>query len=123
MQPPKNEPTIQTCIRTLLILALLSAASLRAVAAQAQGELLAKEGTVEFTQQLTNWSAAAVGLELNVADRLRTLSLSRATLRLAELGRLRMNELTTLEILPPKETTSKATLDLRAGAIYFFTRD
>lgn len=102
--------------------ALLSA-SVPAAPTQPQGELLAKEGTVEFTKQLTNWSAAAVGLELNVQDRLRTLSLSRATLRLAELGRLRMNELTTLEILPPRETTSRATLDLRAGAIYFFTRD
>src|SRR5439155_9467973 len=54
---------------------------------------------------------------------LRTLTNSRAMLRLAELGRLRMNELTTLEVLPPRETTSKATLDLRSGAIYFFTRD
>ena len=34
-----------------------------------------------------------------------------------------MNELTTLEVLPPRETTGKATLDLRSGAIYFFTRD
>lgn len=90
---------------------------------QPQGQLLAKEGTVEFTQQLTNWSPASIGLELNVADRLRTLSLSRATLRLSELGRVRLNELTTVEILPPKETTSKATFDVMAGAIYFFTRD
>jgi Tfp pilus assembly protein PilF len=113
----------QTGVRISVIGALLSASLVEAAPIQPQGQLLAKEGTVEFTQQVTNWSAAAVGLELNVADRLRTLSLSRATLRLAELGRLRMNELTTLEILPPKETTSKATLDLRAGAIYFFTRD
>jgi Tfp pilus assembly protein PilF len=105
------------------IAVLSSALASQAAPTASQGQLLAKEGKVEFTQQLTNWSPAAVGLELKVQDRLRTLSLSRATLRLAELGRLRMNELTTLEILPPKETTSKATLDLRAGAIYFFTRD
>ena len=111
------------CVRICVIGALLLASLVEAAPIQPQGQLLAKEGTVEFTQQVTNWSAAAVGLELNVADRLWTLSLSRATLRLAELGRLRMNELTTLEILPPKETTNKATLDLRAGAIYFFTRD
>src|SRR5437762_1702107 len=109
--------------RLFPLAALLSASILPAALAPPQGELLSKEGTVEFTQQLTNWSPAAIGLELNVKDRLRTLSLSRATLRLAELGRLRMNELTTLEILPPKETTSRATLDLRDGAIYFFTRD
>jgi len=116
-------PEIHACLRILVIAGILLGSILHATSAQPQGELLAKEGTVEFSQQLTNWSPATIGLELNVQDRLRTLSLSRATLRLAELGRLRMNELTTLEILPPKETTSKATLDLRAGAIYFFTRD
>jgi len=114
---------ILACLQISGLGALLSASTLQGAPAQAQGHLEEKEGTVEFTQQLTNWSPAAVGLELNVQDRLRTLSLSRATLRLAELGRLRMNELTTVEILPPKETTSRAILDLRAGAIYFFTRD
>src|SRR5690242_8454843 len=111
--------------RTLLIAGVLAASILRAASAprEPQGELLAKEGAVEFTQRLTNWAPAAVGLQLNVQDRVRTLSLSRATLRLAELGRVRMNELTTVEILPPKETTSKATVDVLAGAIYFFTRD
>ncbi len=43
--------------------------------------------------------------------------------RLAELGRVRVNELTTLEILPPLESSSKATIDLKQGAMYFFTRD
>jgi len=116
-------PEILACLRISVFGMLLSALNLKAAPSQPQGELLAKEGTVEFTQQLTNWASAAVGLELNVQDRLRTLSLSRATIRLAELGRLRMNELTSIEILPPKETTSRAILDLRAGAVYFFTRD
>jgi Flp pilus assembly protein TadD len=109
--------------RISAIAGLLLASVLCTAAAQPQGELLAKEGSVEFSQQLTNWLPAAVGLQLNVQDRVRTLSLSRATLRLAELGRLRMNELTSIEVLPPKETTSRAILDLRSGAIYFFTRD
>jgi len=116
-------PDILACLRISVIGTLLSASNLHAGPTQLQGELLDKEGTVEFSQQFTNWAPAAVGLGLNVQDRLRTLSLSRAILRLAELDRVRMYELTTLEILPPKETTSKATLDLRAGAIYFFTRD
>jgi Tfp pilus assembly protein PilF len=88
-----------------------------------QGELLATNGIVEFTKPKANWVPAAIGMKLVEQDRLRTLTNSRAMLRLAELGRLRMNELTTLEVLPPRETTSKATLDLRSGAIYFFTRD
>src|SRR5262249_18158364 len=102
-----------TCLPISAFGALLSASILQAAPAQIQGELLDKEGRVEFSQQFTNWAPAAIGLGLNVQDRLRTLSLSRATVRLAELDRLRMDELTTLEILPPKETTSKATLDLR----------
>ena len=88
-----------------------------------QAELLAREGAVEAARGTTNWIAAEPGLFLNVRDRLRTLALSRATLRLAELGRLRVNELTTLEILPPQSTESRATLNLKAGAIYFFTRE
>jgi Tfp pilus assembly protein PilF len=118
-----NLPEICACFRTSLVAVVLAASILHAAPAEPQGELLAKEGAVEFAQRLTNWSPATVGLQLNVQDRVRTLSLSRATLRLAELGRLRMNELTTIEILPPKETTSRAVLDLRSGAIYFFTRD
>ena len=43
--------------------------------------------------------------------------------QLAELGRLRVNELTTLEILPPRANNGRAVLDLKAGAMYFFTRD
>src|SRR5882672_8935704 len=43
--------------------------------------------------------------------------------QLAELGRVRLDELTTLEILPPRNAQSKGTLDLKAGAMYYFTRD
>ena len=88
-----------------------------------QGQILSKEGTVDYAAGKAAWTAAVVGQPLNVADRVRTLAQSRALLQLAELGRLRVNELTTLEVLPPRDTTSKATVDLKAGAIYFFTRD
>src|ERR1022692_2950219 len=102
----------------LLVLLALAGIQLPLSGAEpaAQGEILGREGSVEFSSQTTNWTDARVGLKLVVQDRLRTLALSRATLRLAELGRLRVNELTTLEILPPKATTSKATIDLKAGA-------
>ncbi|HKQ39102.1 MAG TPA: FecR domain-containing protein, partial [Verrucomicrobiae bacterium] len=88
-----------------------------------QGELLTKEGKVEATGKLTNWMPAEVGLKLAVFDRLRTLALSRATVRLAELGRLRVDELTTMEILPPTQSAGKGIIDLKAGAVYIFTRD
>ena len=70
-----------------------------------------------------DWSPAEVGQKLHVQERLRTLALSRAMVQLAELGRLRLSELTTLEILPPRDVKSKGTIDLKAGAMYFFTRE
>jgi len=88
-----------------------------------QGELLSKEGKVDWAIVGADWSTAAIGQKLHVHERLRTLDLSRAMVRLAELGRVRVNELTTLEILPPLESSSKATIDLKQGAMYFFTRD
>ena len=103
-------------------LELLLAAS-GAAAPAPQGELLGSEGSVDFARGQTNWSRAIVGQQLVVADRLRTLQRSRAILKLAELGRFRVNELTTLEVLPPREMAKKVTLDLKAGAMYFFTRD
>lgn len=115
-------PLFATVIAGQLI-AVAAAAQTLGAEPVAQGELLGTEGTVEFSKPNTNWFPARVGLQLMIQDRLRTLALSRATLRLAELGRLRVDELTTLEILPPSTATSKATVDLKAGAMYFFTRE
>ncbi len=88
-----------------------------------QGKVLGTERSVDFTRSRTNWVPASVGQQLLIEDRLRTLALSRAMVQLAELGRLRVNELTTLEILPPRANNGRAVLDLKAGAMYFFTRD
>jgi tetratricopeptide (TPR) repeat protein len=87
-----------------------------------QGKILGTEGTVDFARGKGEWTSAVIGGKLDVTDRVRTQAKSRAMVQLAELGRLRINERTTLEILPPRETTSRATIDLKAGAIYFFTR-
>lgn len=89
-----------------------------------QGQVLGKEGTVDFARGQANWAPVALGQELVVADRLHTWARSRAMLKLKELGNLRLNELTTLEILPPRAGSgSSATLSLTNGAIYFYTRD
>src|ERR1051325_7633293 len=88
----------------------------------AQAEVLEIEREVQFSRPQSQWTPAREGLRLAVADRLRTLALSRATVQLAELGKLRLKELTTLEILPPRTASSKSTLDLRNGALYFLTR-
>ena len=88
-----------------------------------QGRVISTEGKVEFSPQGVAWTAAVSGQKLVATDRLRTLALSRAMAQLTELGRVRLDELTTLEILPPRNAKSKGTLDLKAGAMYFFTRD
>jgi hypothetical protein len=67
--------------------------------------------------------AASTNQLLLPQDRLRTLTNSRAMVQLVDLGRVRVDERTTLEILPPRNPKSKGTLDLKAGAMYFFTRD
>ncbi len=92
-------------------------------AAVPQGEVLGKEGTVDFTRSKTNWSPAVIGQKLVVEDRLRTRELSRGFVQLAELGRFTVKELTTLEVLAPSTNNAKIIIDLKAGAMYFFTRD
>jgi tetratricopeptide (TPR) repeat protein len=88
-----------------------------------QGKLISTEGQVQFSRQKADWSAANVGQNLQTLDRVRTLALSRALVQLMGLGRLRLQEQTTLEVLPPRNTKSKGTLDLKSGLMYFFTRD
>jgi tetratricopeptide (TPR) repeat protein len=88
-----------------------------------QGEVLSTEGSVGFAHAAAPWTPAKSGQTLVVQDRVNTQANSRAMLQLAELGRLRLDQLTTLEVLPPREKASKATLDLKTGAMYFFTRE
>jgi len=88
-----------------------------------RGSLLSTEGKVEYSPQRAAWAAAVINQKLTPQDRVRTLTQSRAMVQLAELGRVRLDELTTLEILPPRNPQSKGTLDLKAGAMYFFTRE
>src|SRR5215204_3955856 len=120
----RSSPTQRRPILPVLVLLLSSCLwpACLLVAAD-QGEVLSKEGQVDFSRRQAQWSNAIPGQKLEAQDRLRTRALSRALVRLIELGRVRLDELTTLEILPPRNPNSKGTLDLKAGAIYFFTRD
>lgn len=90
----------------------------------AQGELVSRQGTVDFSHGVkdTNWVTAPLGQTVNFYERLRTAEQSRAAVRLIDLDVLQMNELTVLELLPPEKSTAKARLDLRLGKIYFLDR-
>ena len=69
------------------------------------------------------WQPAQPGQVLQVGDKLRTDAASRATVRLADLSVLRLNALTTFELLPPPHKDRKPLLDLKHGSLYFFSRE
>ena len=82
------------------------------------------EGAVEVLRAgETDWKAAGAGTSLGIGDQLRTAQRSRATLRLSDLSVLRVSELMTCEIGPPREATGKPVLNLKSGSAYFFSRD
>jgi len=86
--------------------------------------LLTIEGKVEVSVAGANaWSPARANQLLQVGDRLRTGARSRATLRLSDKSVLRINELTTLKILPPPQSRNAPVLDLGSGSTYFFSRE
>ena len=124
------------CIRTLGFAGLVSLGTAITYTASARAEdptrggqrsiLLAKKNQVESARasQGNAWSAAQVGQELAIHDRLRTGDLSQASVRLTNLSVLQIDELTTIEILAPRgPAVDKPVLDLKAGQIYFFSRD
>ncbi len=74
---------------------------------------------VEVSSGGTGWSAASVGQELQVGDRLKTGEDSRATVRMTDGSVLQLDELTTIEIKPPKEANAEATLSIPGGATFF----
>src|ERR1051325_10352261 len=90
----------------------------------AQRQILTVENKVWIlTSDSTVWQPAKPGQAFRLGDKLRTEKESRATVRLADLSVLRINELTTFELLPPHEKDRKPLLDLKSGSLYFFSRE
>jgi len=86
--------------------------------------LLTLEGKVEVAPAgATAWTLGQTNQALHVGDRLRTALRSRATVRLANLSVLRVNELTTLQIQAPAAPGKQSLLDLKVGAAYFLSRE
>ena len=80
-------------------------------------------GQVDYmTGGQTQWQRAVRGLALHPGDRLRTRELSRAAIQLADRSVIRLNERTTVEILPPRRA-EKRRFRLPTGSIYFFNRE
>jgi len=92
---------IQTTARSaafgLVLLALASAA----MSAEPQSEILTIENKVSYmAAKSADWQPAKPGQVLKIGDKVRTGKDSRATVRLADLSVLRINEQTTFELLP-----------------------
>jgi len=85
--------------------------------------LIEAAGQVEFFPlSATNWQSAVAGLALQPGDRVRTRAQSRAAVQLSDRSVIRLDELTTLEILPPRNVEKKR-FNLSRGVIYFFNRE
>jgi Flp pilus assembly protein TadD len=85
--------------------------------------LIEAAGQVEFVHRgATNWQRASVGLPLEPGARVRTLGQSRAAVQLSDRSILRLDEHTTLEILPPRGA-EKRRFGLPGGSIFFFNRE
>jgi Tfp pilus assembly protein PilF len=108
-------------------LVLLSIA-VGALAASAQSTnslsvVIEAAGRVEFNSGGgTNWQPARVGAALKPGDRVRTREQSRAAVQLSDRSVIRLNERTTLEILPPRRAEKKR-FGLPVGSLYFFNRE
>ena len=86
--------------------------------------LLATEGRVEVARRgAAQWQGGQSNQVLQIGDRLRTGSRSRATLRWSDESITRVNELTSMEIQPPHKAGANPQLELRSGASYFFSRE
>jgi tetratricopeptide (TPR) repeat protein len=85
--------------------------------------LLTKENIVDVALHGAAWSGAIVGQTLAIHDRIRTGEDSRATVRLSDLTVLRIDENSEDEIEPPPEPGVKATLNIKQGSTYFFSRE
>src|SRR5882724_862557 len=88
-----------------------------------EAELISKENLVDSCRPPTAWRSANVGQEFILHDRLRTGEDSRAAVRFGDSSVLRIDELTEAEILPPRVTSAKPTMDLKQGSAYFFSRE
>ncbi len=85
--------------------------------------LIEAAGQVEIMKAATtNWLAASAGLTLQVNDKVRTRSQSRAAVQLGDRSVVRLDELTTLEILPARAAEKKR-FGLWRGTLYFFNRE
>jgi len=86
--------------------------------------VLTVEGNVEVASSgTTTWSIVTPNQVLRVGDRVRTGLRSRATLKWSDLSVLRINQLTSMELIAPEKEGGQKQLELKSGAAYLFSRE
>jgi tetratricopeptide (TPR) repeat protein len=88
-----------------------------------EAALLEAENQVATRKKGAAWISSKPVLPLAVGDGVQTGELSRAAVRLTDLSVLRMNEFTTIEILPREKLTASEGVNIKNGAIYLLSRD
>jgi outer membrane receptor protein involved in Fe transport/Flp pilus assembly protein TadD len=88
------------------------------------GEIVLVENEVDRSPPRTSWTRATRGDRLNWEDQVRTGELSRAAIELSTGGVLRVSELTSLRLQPPKtgQSGERSKIDFGKGVAYFFSR-
>ncbi|HEY2951104.1 MAG TPA: TonB-dependent receptor, partial [Verrucomicrobiae bacterium] len=93
-------------------------------AAKGAAVLLTIENKVEASRAgAAQWTPAQTNQSLNTGDKVRTGLRSRATMRLSDLGVVRVDQLTALEIQAPQSAGKPPVMDQKGGSIYFFNRE
>ena len=120
---------VRVCVKSLLRYVIVFACGLSSIplpgisAAENESSksiLIAIENEVEVSIKSTRWISAKKGQKLDYGDRVRTGEFSRATVKLPTGSILRIDELSTVRLQPPKSTTGKPNVELRNGRLYFF---
>jgi len=85
--------------------------------------LIEAENNVSVKRGETPWQKAEPVMPLAIGNMVQTGEFSRATVRLSASSVARLDELTRAEIVPPNRESGKASVNLSAGALYFFSRE
>ena len=118
---------VRVCVKSLLRYVIVLGCGLSCIpvpgtlaAESSTSILIAIENEVEVSIKSARWIPAKTGQKLNYGDRVRTGEYSRATVKLPTGSVLRIDELSTVRLQPPKSTTGKPNVELRNGRLYFF---
>lgn len=109
-------------LRRLASVLLLALAGFTAFA-QPAARLIEAAGTVELLRADEPVRRVAAGEALLAGDRLRTGPASRAAVQLTDRSLVRLDQLTTLQILPPRGPSALRRFRLELGRLFFFHRE